>query len=119
METLYEKGLAPLPKSEGEERLVRRYHEQFQWPLAAAIVLLLADIFLTERRSPTRHEPKTNPLRAMPEAGVPSATLVLLLLLAVCGNVSASPSSALREYNAGNYTNAMQEFERHLCNYPR
>ncbi len=112
MEILYEKGLAPLPKSEGEERLVRRYHEQFQWPLAAAIVLLLAEIFLPERRSPIRHEPKTNPLRAMPEAGVPSATLVLLLLLAVCGNASASPSSALREYNAGNYTNAMQEFER-------
>ena len=38
MDTLYEHGLAPLPKSESQEKLVRRYHEQFQWPLAAAIV---------------------------------------------------------------------------------
>ena len=50
MDTLYERGLAPLPKSEGEEKLIRRYHEQFQWPLAAAILLLLAEMFLPERK---------------------------------------------------------------------
>ena len=38
--------------------------------------------------------------------------LVALLGLAVCGNASASPSSALREYKSGYYTNALQEFER-------
>ena len=54
IETLYERGLAPLPKSEGKEKIVRHYHEQFQWPLAAAILLLLAEFFLPERRSPTR-----------------------------------------------------------------
>ena len=35
-----------------------------------------------------------------------------LLLLAVCGNAVASPSGALRDYHAGNYTNALQEFQR-------
>ena len=54
MDTLYERGLAPLPKSEGKERLVRRYHEQFHWPLAAAMLLLLAEMFLPERRAPSR-----------------------------------------------------------------
>jgi len=133
IDTLYEHGLAPLPKSEGKERLVRRYHEQFQWPLAAAILLLLAEMFLPERRSlssrlvstkqseggsfpakagPTRREPNGGLKRAVPEAGVPIATLVALLGLAVCGNASASPASALREYKSGYYTNALQEFER-------
>ncbi len=123
IDTLYERGLAPLPKSEGKERLVRRYHEQFHWPLAAAILLLLAEMFLPERRSlprrsfrakagPTRREPNGGLKRAGPEAGVPVATLVALLGLAVCGNASASPSSALHEYKSGNYTNALQEFER-------
>jgi Ca-activated chloride channel family protein len=123
IDTLYERGLAPLPKSEGKERLVRRYHEQFHWPLAAAILLLLAELFLPERRSlprrsfrakagPTRREPNGGLKRAGPEAGVPVATLVALLGLAVCGNASASPSSALHEYKSGNYTNALQEFER-------
>jgi Ca-activated chloride channel family protein len=123
IDTLYERGLAPLPKSEGKERLVRRYHEQFHWPLAAAILLLLAEIFLPERRSlprrsfrakagPTRREPNGGLKRAVPEAGVPVATLVALLAVAVCGNASASPSSALHEYKSGYYTNALQEFER-------
>ncbi len=43
--TLYERGLEPLPKSEGREKLVKRYHEQFQWPLGVAILFLLAKCF--------------------------------------------------------------------------
>jgi Ca-activated chloride channel family protein len=123
IDTLYERGLAPLPKSEGKERLIKRYHEQFQWPLAAAILLLLTEMFLPERRSPARRELNGGLKRAGPDqpslgsfgaagAGVPIATLVALLGLAVCGNAVASPSSALREYKSGYYTNALQEFER-------
>lgn len=133
IDTLYERGLAPLPKSEGKERLVRRYHEQFHWPLAAAILMLLAEMFLPERRSlprrlvsakqredgsfrakagPTRREPNGGLKRAVPEAGAPVTTLVALLVVAVCGNASASPSSALHEYKSGYYTNALQEFDR-------
>jgi Ca-activated chloride channel family protein len=106
MDTLYERGLAPLPKSEGKERLVRRYHEQFHWPLAAAILLLLAELFLPERRSYARRA----------EAGAPglqpTATAMLITLLLVPAAVNASPNSALREYNTGNYTNALAEFSR-------
>ena len=50
MDTLYERGLAPLPNSESKEKLVRRYHEQFHWPLTAALLLLLAEMFLPERK---------------------------------------------------------------------
>ncbi len=108
IDTLYERGLAPLPKSEGKERLVRRYHEQFHWPLALAMLLLLAELFLPERRAPSRQATKL--AGAVP--GVPIATLVALLGLTVCGNASASPASALQEYKSGCYTNALQEFER-------
>jgi Ca-activated chloride channel family protein len=50
MQTLYDKGLAPLPKSEISERLIRRYHERYQWPLALALAALLAEMFLPERK---------------------------------------------------------------------
>jgi len=104
METLYEQGLAPLPKSEGEERLVRHYHEQYQWPLAAAILLLLAEMFLPERKKSTVQSPQS-------KVEAPAvAALIGILLLPI--TTKASPSSALREYHAGNYTNALQEFER-------
>ena len=116
MDTLYERGLAPMPKSEGKEKLVRRYHEQFQWPLAAAMLLLLAEMFLPERRSPTRREPKTKLQRAGSETGVPRAVakiVTLTLTFYILPHlVSASPATALRDFKSGNFTNALVEYER-------
>ena len=50
MEVLYERGLAPLPKSEFNARLVQRFHERFYWPLGIALVLLVLEMFLPERQ---------------------------------------------------------------------
>jgi Ca-activated chloride channel homolog len=105
VETLYEQGLAPLPKSEGEERLVRRYHEQFQWPLAAAVLLLLAEMFLPERKKSAVQSPPS-------KVKAPAVAVVLIGILLLPIAAKASPSSALREYRAGNYTNALQAFEQ-------
>ncbi len=95
--TLYERGLAPLPKSEGAEKLVRRYHEQFQWPLALALLLLFVEFLL-----PPRKQTKS-------KAAVVTTLFVFFLLPAA---TYASPASALREYKTGNYTNALTEFSK-------
>jgi Ca-activated chloride channel homolog len=87
-----------------QEKLVRRYHEQFQWPLAAAILLLLAEMFLPERKKSKVQSPPSKVKAPV------VAALVAILLLPVAAN--ASPASALRDYKSGNYTNALQEFER-------
>src|SRR5262249_25337070 len=50
IDTLYDQGLATLPKSQHQEKLVRRYHEQYHWPLAIAIVLLLIEMLFPERK---------------------------------------------------------------------
>jgi Ca-activated chloride channel homolog len=119
IDALYEKGIAPLPESESQERLVRRYHEQFQWPLLAVICLLLAEMFLLERKRKTNDSevrssgfgPSVPPEGGTPNKPAPAtAAMMALLLLPVA--VNASPAGALRAYNAGNYTNALQEFER-------
>ena len=112
MEMLYDRGLAPLPKSEGEERLVRRYHEQYQWPLAMAVLLLLAEMLLRERRSPTRHDKEGARQRAGSETGAPVTAIVIVVLALSTVAGTASPSSALHQYRTGNYTNALEEFER-------
>ena len=105
MDTLYERGLSQLPKSEEKEKLVRRYHEQFRWPLGVAIVLLLAELLLPERRSAQR-KAGGKPLAAKAAAGL----LVLGLLAPSAGH--ASPGQALKDYQAGNFTNALQEYTR-------
>jgi Ca-activated chloride channel family protein len=99
--TLYERGLAPLPKSEGAEKLVRRYHEQFQWPLALALLLLFVEFILPERS-----------LRSAAKSKIVTNASILLAVLLISFSADASPASALREYKAGNYTNALTEFSK-------
>lgn len=129
MDTLYDRGLAPLPKSQGAGRMVRNYHEWFQLPLAIAMLLLLAEMFLPERKKtkgiihhaaqpfltvPQPVEPERAKEGEAPPvipAGVPMIIAFagfLLLPMAAHG----SPGSALRDYDSGNYTNAFKEYSR-------
>src|SRR5712692_10450887 len=50
IDQLYEKGLAPLPKTERSAKRIQRWHERYQWVLGLAIVLLLIEMFLPERK---------------------------------------------------------------------
>jgi Ca-activated chloride channel family protein len=52
IDTLYthDQGIAKLPKSEHEEKLVKQYHERYHWPLALAIVLLITEMLFPERK---------------------------------------------------------------------
>jgi Ca-activated chloride channel family protein len=125
MDLLYDNGLALLPKAEGAGKVVRRFHEQYHWPLAAAMLLLVAEVFFPERRQPARRgEGKTSNLQPVlrgrtPESGhstsnaqSPAAPLVIALLFLLPAAAMASPTSALRDYQAGNFTNALAEFNR-------
>ena len=60
IDTLYDEGLAKLPKAQHQEKFVRRYHERYHWPLAAAIVLLLVEFLFPERK----REPRLRPAAA-------------------------------------------------------
>jgi Ca-activated chloride channel family protein len=111
VDTLCERGLSPLPKSESQEKLIRRYHEQFQWPLTAAILLLLAEMFLPERRTPVRRGQAKTSNTQHPTSNIQdSAVAMLMVLLLVPVVVHASPATAMRDYRAGNFTNALNEF---------
>jgi Ca-activated chloride channel family protein len=106
MDTLYERGLAPLPKSEGRERLIKQYHEQFQSPLAVTIILLLAEMFLPERKR------KTKITGAVSKIGAAKAVGLAIAIFVLPNSLFASPADALSDYHTGNYTNALQEYER-------
>ena len=54
VDLLYERGLAPLPKSEFNQKLMQRHHERFYWPLGIAVVLLVVEMFLPERQKVRR-----------------------------------------------------------------
>jgi Ca-activated chloride channel homolog len=122
IDALYAQGLAQLPKSEHQEKFVKQFFDRYHWPLGLAMILLLVEMLLPERKRETKVKtPPPPPAKSVPPAQTaePSrATLgpatALLLLLALPGLVFASPSSALREYKAGNYEQALKEYERLL-----
>ncbi len=51
MDAVYDKGIAQMQRKEFESRLQRRYFERFQWPLGMALVLVLVESFLSDRRA--------------------------------------------------------------------
>ena len=102
IDALYDTGIARLPKTESKETLVRHYREKFHWPLALAIVLLIVEMLLPERKAV-----------AAGARGLRRAAAFSLLLV-IPGTASGSPSSALREYQAGKFDQALQEYEQLL-----
>jgi Ca-activated chloride channel family protein len=113
METLYQRSLAPLPKSASREQWIRRPHERYHIPLAIGILLLIVEIFFPERQPRARGKAKEQLPRAGSEAGASTGAVVaifgLLLLPAIA---SASLSSAMRDYKTGKFVDAQKEFER-------
>ena len=105
IDTLYQNGLAPLPKSESEARLYKHYHEQYHWPLALAILLLAVEILLPARASAKAE-------KRVIAGSAKAATAALLMILALPLAATASTSSALKDYHAGRFKEAQEEYSR-------
>jgi Ca-activated chloride channel family protein len=105
MDVLYERGLAPLPKSESATRTIRQYHERFQWFIGAAILLLLAEMLFPERARSSKFK-----VQSSKSATAAAAAVSVLLLCAV--NTFGAASDALKQYERGKFSQARREFER-------
>lgn len=110
IDTLYEKGLAPLPKGDQTTRLIKRQHERYHWPLGFAILLLFLEMLLPERKRASKRAAALAGRTDTVVRGVATALAVVLLPASLLG----SPSSALREYQSGKYDAALKEYQRAL-----
>ena len=114
MRLLYEVQLAPLPRNENSSRWFRQYHERFQWPLGLALVLLVAELFIHERRRVARVEPHSNTSNAELKRVV---ALLVVFLLPLAAQASGDP--ARRAYESGRFGEAQREYERLLQKNPK
>jgi Ca-activated chloride channel family protein len=121
MNKLYENGLSRLPKSDRASQRVRRYHERYQWLLAIATVLLLAEMFLSERKSSRPSVPSAaeSPVALGTEKPPVSTATVVTALMAIfllfsTATADASNRKGLKYYQAGRYADAIIEYEESL-----
>ncbi len=115
MNLLYERGLAPLPKSDLASQRIKRHHERFQWLLGIAIVLLLIEMLLPERKAS-----KVAPASAVESVApaVVAKAVAIIVMLVVPSLALAGPGGALKRYQGGDYGRALEEYERSLKSKP-
>jgi Ca-activated chloride channel family protein len=109
MQALYEKGLEPLPKSDSTTKLVRNYREQFRWPLALAILILIVEMFLPQRR----RIGKTDEILAATNPSLKTALTIFVLLFPLLS--FGSPTSAFKKYEAGKFDESLTDYKKLLA----
>ena len=109
--SLYDQKLKELAQHQHADRQVAVYAELFQWPLAAAIGLLILQWLLGVgvRRRATAVVPPGAPL---------AAALALGLLLIAAPHAWSSPRTAQEEYQKGDYAQAQRDYLQSLKTDP-
>jgi Ca-activated chloride channel family protein len=114
LQAIYDKALASLPKQELSSKREMVFEERFQWPLAAALVLLLASVLIGTRRRDARKSAGTMAGaaagRTATAAAVRAVTLAALVLIPATAH--ASLSGAKQAYKNGDYEAAEKQYEK-------
>ena len=124
LETIYSRYIATLPKRQLEERREKIRFERYEWPLGLAIVFLFWEFLIRERsRTATVTQPAGPPRRTVrrpTRSGAVAATVPLLFLgFLLGGNArAASAETAERDYKAGQYEDAVQQYRDAIANQP-
>ena len=103
MRQLYADALSKLKTAEIDARLSRRPIERYDWPLAGAIVALIASLFINDRKR--AQTPRRSPIKR-------EVLVAASLLFVAAAEVNAA--SGIDLYNRGQYEDAYAQFQRDL-----
>jgi Ca-activated chloride channel family protein len=122
---IYNQGLASFQRHDLASRQHRVYLERFEWPLAAAMLCFLADFLIGSRKRSARFVETplaASPVRLIPRrpkvAGSAAVAVMVLLILGYPGAAHASPQSAEKAYQKGDYTDAVKEYQAAAAKEP-
>src|SRR5213082_2144509 len=105
MRQLYADGLSKLKTAEIDARLSSRPIERYEWPLAGAIVALIASLFINDRKR--AQTPRRSPVKR-------EVLVAASLLFVAAAEVNAV--SGIDLYNKGRYEDAYAQFQKDLQN---
>lgn len=113
---LYGQQLNLIPKQELSERMRKVPIDRFEWPLAMALLLLLLEFTIGDRKSRrAMRAPNVETAdRRMPRPahGVASMAVLGVLSVLVVSLAQASPQEAQQAYGAGDYKAAESQYEK-------
>src|SRR6476660_2067079 len=103
MRQLYADALSKLKTAESDSRLSSRPVERYEWPLAGAIVALMASLFINDRKR--AQTPRRSPIKR-------EVLVAASLLFVAAAEVNAA--SGIDLYNRVQYEDAYAQFQRDL-----
>lgn len=112
LEALYHDELSSLPRSDLAARAQEVPIERFQWPLAAAVLLLGLEPFVGERRRrvASRRAKSSVRVRTFAGARLTAAALGGMSALLLVPSAFATPQSAERAYAQGHFAAAQSDY---------
>ena len=116
---IYKQKLSLVPKHELSERMKRVPIDRFEWPLLLALILLVIEFAVSDRKPRRKRAPvipaKNGADRRLLKGakGIQTASLALAVMafLLVSQKAYASPQSAEKAYNRGEYSLAAKEYK--------
>ena len=73
LQNLYQRGLAPLPRTSVKAGLTRQWFERFQWPLGLGILLLILELLMPDHRRTLAGRGSASILKGTPAVGAGQA----------------------------------------------
>jgi Ca-activated chloride channel family protein len=123
LDTIYQERLRLVPKSEMEQRMERIPLERFEWPLGFALVLLVSEFFLGERRRVKPVRPPAAAVRKLnPASKVSSWVLAGLMSFHLLPEATAAETldprmiynKGTESYGKGDFAAAAESLKRAL-----
>ncbi len=117
LETVYQQKLSLIPKEELAERRQKVPLERFEYPLALAIILLVCDFLLGERKS--KRSLSLPLIKSVSRRVRRKGSLLVLALLLTAGlRTQAHSSEGEEAYRQGNYIAASEYYSEQLLDSP-
>jgi Ca-activated chloride channel family protein len=119
LEQIYNRSIALLPQQNQEEKRQKIHIERFEWPLAAAIVLLMWEFLVSERARAAKAEAPPRNKRRRSAAKSLAATTAAVCVLMAAPIHAGDLGDAQQAYQKGDYDTSMQDYEKATQAYPK
>jgi Ca-activated chloride channel family protein len=118
LEQIYNRYIALVPQQNQEEKRQKIHIERFEWPLAAAILLLMWEFLISERaRAPKAETPRRSTRRRSASKSM-AATAAAVCVLMAAPIHAGDLNDAQQAYQKGDYDASMQDYGKAAQAYP-